>query len=80
MELITPERARNLLALPCPAVFPFLESKVDYFVEKMLTGRWVEDESQSAIKVVKGELHNGRHRLTAIVRSGLSVWLRFREE
>lgn len=70
--LITPAVATQLLTTNIYAHrYPFEAARAEYFAEKMRRGLWREDPP---IKIVNGQLRNGRHRLTAVTLTGLSAW------
>ena len=52
------------------------ESRVAEYVQKMLTGGWKERCGPPIELLDDGGLWNGQHRLTAVVRAGLSVRMR----
>ena len=61
-ELITKGRKDNVMS----------RTKIDRYKDMMLSGKW-RDGLGSSILLKKGVLLNGRHRLTAIVETGLSI-------
>lgn len=53
-------------------------NKVDEFAVAILEGQWEPDDNTDPIRIgINGEIVNGQHRLTAILRSGriVPVWV-----
>jgi hypothetical protein len=73
-ELITPELAKELLALSV-GNRNLSANKVAKYSHDMITGRWVEDTFEF-IKISKdGFLLDGHHRLSAIVNAKTPIYL-----
>ena len=71
-EQITPERAKELLDTLNKTPD---RSKVERYKEKMIAGEWKPDNG-FFINVRQGKLMNGKHRLTALMESGLTLEMR----
>jgi len=73
-ETITPERASEILA-----TYEYGNkvdrSKVEKYKQKILSGRWRPDNG-FFINIRGGKLVNGKHRLTALMESGLTLQMR----
>lgn len=67
--LVSPEMAAELLAWNNNPRKKIMQSVVDRYRTDMQNGEW-NDNSQSIAIDYKGYLHNGQHRLTAIVQLG----------
>ena len=71
-ELITPERAKQLLDTN-KTNRPVKENRVIFYAEQMLKGKWKEGTGE-AIKVdSNGCTIDGQHRLKAVIKSGVSI-------
>lgn len=73
-EIITPERAKQLLST-YPHVYKVNRFKVERLKVKMLSGKWVIDDG-SFMNIRAGKLVNGKHRMTAIMESGITEQMR----
>lgn len=73
-ELITPEIAKEMLATNYRNR-PLRESVVNDYVRMFRNGEFVEESPNTISINTKGKLIDGQHRLTAIIRLGISVWL-----
>ncbi len=73
-ELMTPEMAAELLTT-YEYNTDIVRGKVDHFKDKMLSGEWKTDNG-FFINIRQGKLINGKHRLTAVVESGLTIEMR----
>lgn len=51
------------------------QGRINRFAELMKSGEWQVDLSQPVMVSVTGALLNGRHRLRAVIRSGVSAKL-----
>lgn len=71
-EQITPERAKELLDTLNKTPD---RAKVERYKDKMLSGKWKTDNG-FFINVRQGKLMNGKHRLTALMESGLTLEMR----
>ena len=74
-RLVTPELALLYLSKN-DGNCPIDERRVRDFEEDMRAGRWREKGGVPIIITPTGELLNGQHRLTALVRAGLSMTMR----
>lgn len=72
-ERITPEKAKVYLEKNVPNNRPINEMRVRNYVHDMLTGAW-SDNGETIKFNTQGELIDGQHRLTAIVKAGVSIW------
>ena len=72
---VTPEVARRMLDadLSLGNVHVFDQAKVDLYAEQMRNGEW--DDAGSLVYEPDGALSDGRHRLRAIVASGVTLAL-----
>ncbi len=70
--LVTPELARLWLSKN-DGNRPIDERRVQDFEEDMLAGRWRKKGGIPIIITSSGELRNGQHRLTALVRANCSI-------
>jgi len=72
LKLITPDIARQYLSLN-KNNRRIREPKIVQYVKDMLSGRWKEGTAE-CIKISNtGNILDGQHRLTAIVKSGMSI-------
>lgn len=75
MELITPELAEQYLKQNSAFNKALNEAEVNALVEKINNGKW--DSNGDAIYFDHGDvLVNGQHRMHAIIRSGISIYVR----
>lgn len=72
--LVTPAVAEKMLAAKPDRQRLLSEHTVQAYVADMLAGRWREN-GDTLKQDADGLLLDGQHRLTAIVRSGVSLWL-----
>ena len=72
--LVTPEVAKTMLAKNTNNYRKINSKVVDQYASDMKHGRWV-DNGETIVFDEDGNLKNGQHRLTAIVRSGVSLML-----
>ena len=73
-ERITPEIATQILATNIDRNRPVNVSRVGMYEHDMLTGKWVDNGETIKIDS-EGRLVDGQHRLRAIERSGVPLWL-----
>ena len=71
--LITPEYAAKLLQINV-ANRPLTKRIVDWYAYQMSIGQWTISGQTISISD-RGTLLDGQHRLAAIVKSGVSLWL-----
>lgn len=71
--LVTPQIATDLLATQTRNR-PLSDAQVSAFAEIMRAGRW-SDSNDLICVTAGGVLINGQHRLSAVVKSGVSVWM-----
>jgi len=72
-ELITPEIAANLLETNSENR-KISKGTVEAYMQDMLAGNWDESVGVAISIDEDGVLRDGQHRLTAIVKSGVSIW------
>lgn len=72
MELITPEKAKELLKYN-DLNRPIRKNIVDYYSNQMLNGQWTLS-GQTISLTYDGRLIDGQHRLAAIIKSGKSIY------
>lgn len=72
--LVTPAVAEKMLAAKPDRQRMISEHTVQLYVAEMLADRWREN-GETLKQDADGLLLDGQHRLTAIVRSGVSVWM-----
>lgn len=73
-EFITPEIAEAMLKKNTRNVRGISPEKLRQYVNDLKSGRW-EDNGETIKFYADGTLFDGQHRLAAIVKSGISVWL-----
>lgn len=81
-EVVTPERAKQLLLHKNPNNRTLSQSSVDKYIHDMQIGKW-DDTSIEPIVFDRNEmLRNGEHRLTAIKDSGetINLWFAYDAE
>lgn len=52
-------------------------SLVDYLAKQIVNGEWRDDHPQPGVFSKSRRLIDGQHRLFAIVKTGIAVWMRF---
>lgn len=72
VENITPEIAKNYLAMNCDNNRRIQQRRVDVYAEMMKAGEW-KLNGEGIHFDSNGHLLNGQHRLSAIVKSGVTV-------
>ena len=75
---ITPDQARRMLATYKGKHLPDRD-KVERFKRMICSGLW-NAKRHTRILMIKGELKNGKHRLTAIAESGQTVTIKLQDE
>lgn len=73
-EFITPEIAEAMLACNTRNIRNISVNKLKDYVNDMKNGRW-EDNGETIKFYADGTLFDGQHRLAAIVKSGISIWM-----
>jgi hypothetical protein len=73
--LVTPEMASDLLR-HTPFARSINRHRVNQYAADMASGRWL-DTAETIRMTADGIVLNGHHRLYAIVRSGVAVWMYF---
>lgn len=74
-ESITPKEAETMLRKNI-VNRPVREQKVKQYMRDMLNGRWNEESGETIIIDKEGNLVDGQHRLTAVLKSGKTLkWL-----
>lgn len=74
IELITPDLAKQYLKKNSSCNKALVTETIDILVEKIKHGKW--DPNGDAIYFGHGDiLLNGQHRMHAIIRSGIPVYL-----
>lgn len=73
-ELITPEDAQRLLESNTENR-KISNGTVEAYADDMLSGNWDESVGDAISIDEEGTLRNGQHRLTAIVQSGVSIYM-----
>lgn len=71
-ELITPERAANLLANRYEKQRNINKNSVRYYASDMLNGRWMQN-GEPIIISDKGHLLDGQHRMSAIIKANIPI-------
>ena len=72
-EAIGPELAEKYLANLSPRQRQLSESKVESYADQMAEGDWLDDTGEAIQFDGANRLLNGRHRLTAVCRSGMTI-------
>jgi len=75
---ITPDKARRMLSTYRNKAVPD-KQKVERFKRIIISGRW-NAERYTRILMIKGELRNGKHRLTAIAETGIPTIIKLDEQ
>jgi len=75
LKLFTPEIAEELLTRGRPGNIT-VRRKIERYKDMMLSGKWKDGKGMPII-YKQGILLDGRHRLTAIVETGLSFNIPF---
>lgn len=73
-EFVTPDRARELLGQNTHNR-RLSKPKIREFARDMEAGRWNENTPDVVCVSSEGWLENGQHRLTAIIETGVSIWM-----
>jgi hypothetical protein len=55
---------------------PLSEARVDLYARQMRDGAWDDRNPEAMVVDTNGDLRNGQHRLTAVIRSGRQVWFK----
>ena len=76
VKMVTPEMAEELLTLARPGN-KMIRTKVEKYKKMMLSGKW-RSGLGSPIIIKNGQLLDGRHRLTAIIETGVTIKLPFK--
>lgn len=75
IELITPDLAKQYLKKNSSCNKVLDECKVNFIIERIISGKW--DSNGDAIYLDHGDvLVNGQHRMHAIIRSGIPLYIR----
>jgi hypothetical protein len=75
IKLVTPDVAQQLLSTARQNNY-LKRTKIEKYKKMMLSGKW-KDRLGTPIVIKQGNLIDGRHRLTAIVETGLSYLIPF---
>lgn len=73
---ITPEKAQECLASNSVDQRAISQASVIRHISDMKNGLWESESHQGLAFSSEGHLVDGQHRLTAIVRAGVSLWMR----
>lgn len=72
-EKVTPQKAKEWLALEVDNNRKTNHSRVESYARQMLSGCWMENTGETIKFNKSGKLIDGKHRLMAVVKSGKSI-------